>query len=230
MLKLMKLEIRKHGLLGYTKAAVIAILCIMAVIAIIFVAEKFEEDIPFTGYAMAFTIINAAVRATFLVFSAIFIIRLFIDEYKKGTMAVMFMYPIKRQNIMIAKMLVVMLFTTVSIFVSNLIVGGVFYLADHLFGIIDEQLTTEMLAQYMNGVVISALTSAGMCLIPLYVGLRKKSAPSVFVTALLIASFFGTSSNEFSLFSITILPVLVALIGLILGYMSIRDVETADVN
>lgn len=230
MLKLMKLEIKKHGLFGYIKAAVIAVLCIMALMAVIVIAEKAEGNIPFTNYDMAFTIINGAVRATFLVFSAVFIMRLFIDEYKKGTMAVMFMYPIKRRSIMIAKILVVMLFTTVSIFVSNLIVGGFFYIADSMFGVIDEQLTIEMLAQYMNSVVISALTSAGMCLIPLYVGLRKKSAPSVFVTAVLIASFFGSTSNEFTLFSITIIPVSVAVIGLIFGYLSIRDVETADVS
>lgn len=230
MLKLMKLEIKKHGLFGYIKAAVIAVLCIMALMAVIIISEKVEGSIPFTGYAMAFTIINGAVRATFLVFSAVFIMRLFIDEYKKGTMAVMFMYPIKRRNIMIAKILVIMLFTTLSILVSNLIVGGFFYIADSIFGIIDEQLTTDILVDYMKSTVINALTAAGMCLIPLYIGLRKKSAPSVFVTALLIASFFGSTSNEFSLFSITVIPVSVAVIGLILAYFSIRNVETADVS
>ena len=229
MLKLIRLEIKKYQLWRYIKGVLIANLCFLALLVLIYVMETRSSRTPFESYDMAFLIIDSVIRATFTVFAAVLIAKLFLEEYKTGSISVLFMYPIKRQKLMIAKVLLIMIFTFATIFLSNLVLGGFFYLMNQILHFLAEPMTLGIFMHNLRNILISALASAGIGLIPLYIGMHRKSVPATLVSAVLIVGVTSATSNDFSMFSITAVPVSLAAVGLLSTYLSIRNVETKDI-
>ncbi|ANF97770.1 ABC transporter permease [Paenibacillus bovis] len=229
MLKLLRLEIKKYQLWHYIKGVLIANLCFLALLVLIYVMETKDGHIPFESYDMAFMIIDSLVRATFTIFAAVLIARLFVEEYKTGSISVLFMYPVKRQKLMIAKVLIIAMFTFTTIFVSNAVMGSLFYLTNQTVHFLAEPMTSDIFMRNLRSVLISALASAGIGLIPLYIGMRRKSVPATLVSAVLIVALTGGTSNDFSMFAITAVPVSLAAVGLLSAYLSIRNVESKDI-
>ncbi|WP_046213624.1 ABC transporter permease [Paenibacillus wulumuqiensis] len=229
MLKLLRLEIKKYHLWRYMKGVIIANLCFLSLLVLIYVLEKNDGNIPFESYDMAFSIIGSVVRATFTVFAAVLITRLFLEEYKTKSISVLFMYPIKRQKIMLAKVLLIIIFTFATILLSNILMGSIFYLMNKVLHFLAEPMTSDIFMRNALSVLISAAASAGIGLIPLYIGMRRKSVPATLVSAVLIVGFTSATSNDFSMFAITAVPVSLAAVGLLSAYLSIRNVETTDI-
>ncbi|MEW4370681.1 ABC transporter permease [Paenibacillus kandeliae] len=229
MLKLLTLEIRKYHLWRYMKGVIIANICFFALLALIYFMETKDGNVPFDSYDMAFSIIGSAVRSTFTVFAAVLITRLFLEEYKTKSISVLFMYPIKRQKIMLSKLLVIVIFTFSTILLSNLLIGGIFYLMNQWLHFLAEPMSMAIFARNMISILISSIASAGIALIPLYIGMRRKSVPATLVSAVLIVGMTSATSNDFSMFSITAVPVSLALVGVLSAYLSLRNVETADI-
>lgn len=86
LLKLISLEMEKHKMFGYVKAAFIANIIMIVAACLLPIAERMEGEAYFINYEMMFMIINTMVRATFIVFSGVLIAKLIIDEYKNKTM------------------------------------------------------------------------------------------------------------------------------------------------
>ena len=225
----MSLEIKKYRLWSYMKGIAIANICFLSLLALIYILEKNDGNIPFESYNMAFSIIGSAVRATFTMFAAVLITKLFIEEYKTKSISVLFMYPIKRSKIMVAKILLIILFTFTTIFISNIFICTVFYGMNMWLHFLDQPLTWDILSKNFVAMIISAISSAGIGLIPLYIGMRRKSVPATLVAAVLIVGFTSSTSNDFSLFSIIAVPISLALVGLLFAYLSIRNVEKVDI-
>ncbi len=230
LLKLISLEMKKHKMLGYVKAAFIANIIMIVAACLLPIAERMEGEAYFTNYEMMFMIINTMVRATFIVFSGVLIAKLIIDEYNNKTMHLSFMYPIKRHKFIIAKLIIVSSFTFLAIVLSNFIVSAAFYGINSFAHLITEPLTKKFISEQAITVLLSALSSAGIGLIPLYFGMIKKSVSATIVTSLLLVSVVGSNFEGFSLFNVIAIPVTLAAIGLIIAYMSIRNIENVDIN
>jgi hypothetical protein len=118
--------------------------------------------------------------------------------------------------------------TFVVIILSNLLISSVLFVVNHYVGRIPDTLTLEMYFQYALRILFGAFAAAGLSLIPLFVGLRKRSVPGTIVTAVLIVAIFTSSTGGFSLYSITAIPFALAVIGILVAYLSIRDVDKVD--
>ena len=66
-------------------------------------ASKKEGGIEFTSLDFTFSMVNTMVKATFIIFASVLIARFIIEEYKSNTITVLFMYPINRKKLIIAK-------------------------------------------------------------------------------------------------------------------------------
>lgn len=98
MFKLMKLEWRKHHLSGYFRGVAICIVAIFAAVGLMAWGSKVDSDLMFTDYAGFMSLANIFIRVTFIIFSAVILSRLVIDEYRSKTMQLLFTYPLQRKK------------------------------------------------------------------------------------------------------------------------------------
>jgi len=230
VLKLIYLEIKKFKLIHYLKGVAFANLGFIGLLSLIYFLEVNNGKIPFESYDMAFTIIGAAVRATFIIFASVLIVKLIIDEYKTKSIEVMFTYPINRKKIMLSKLSIVLFFTFTSVLLSSLFIGGLFYIVDSVVQFVPDQLTQEGLNNYLLSTLMGSLATAGLSLIPLLFGLRRKSGPTTIISAILLVMLTNSISDDFSLFSIIAIPLSLAAVGVFLAFLTIRNIEKIDVS
>lgn len=229
MLKLMKLEMRKVKMWGCVRGAVIANLVIIALLALMIFASRSEGDIEFSSFTFTFSMVDTMVKATFIIFASVLIARFIIEEYKSNTITVLFMYPINRKKLIAAKLLIVVLFTFISIVLSNIFIDFVLCVINNFYNFIPDKLSTDLILTSFMTISFNAIASTGMALIPLYFGMRKKSVPATIVSAIVIVSIMCSGNENHSLSSIIAIPITLSIIGVFIAYLSIRNIEHVDV-
>ena len=230
MLKLMKLEMRKVKMWKYAKGAVIANIVIIALLGIMVFASKSEGDIEFNSFAFTFSMVDTMVKATFIIFASVLLARFIIEEYKSNTITVLFMYPINRKKLMIAKLLIVVSFTFVSTVLSNIFIDSVLAIVNNFYNFIPDKLNISLIITSFMKISFNALASTGMALIPLYFGMKKKSVTATIVSAVLIVSIVCSNNGGYTLSSIIAIPITLSIIGIFIAYLSIRNIEHVDVS
>lgn len=230
MLKLMKLEIRKFKMKGFIRGAVIADLVILALMLLIAFVDDAEVSAAFPDYASIFSAIGTFSKVTFTIFAAVLIARLIIGEFNNKTITVLFMYPINRKKLLLAKLAVIVAFTFVAILSSDLVIGAFFCILNSFYPFIPDSLTGVQVMNFFISSVMDAFAFSGVSLIPLYFGMRKKSVSATIVASVLVATLLSSNTNGFSLSSIIAIPLSFAVIGVIIAYLSIRNIEHADID
>ena len=229
MLKLIRLEIKKFKLLKYYKGVLIANLGFIALLSMVYFIEKYEGNIPFENLEMAMNISNSAIRATFIIFASVIIVKLIIDEYNRKSIEIMFTYPISRKKIMTAKLMIVAGFTFISVIASTLFMEAVIYSAEAAFDILPGEISLQEILGSIAASFFYAFATAGLSLIPLLFGMRRRSAQATIVAAILLAALTSSTTNNMNLFSVMAIPITLGLLGLFIGYLSIRKVDKVDV-
>lgn len=228
MLKLMALEIRKNRIMGMLKGVIIANLAILAFMVLLVFIDQTESQ-EFKTYKDIFEPLLIFVRATFIVFSGVVLSRLVIEEYRSNTITQLFMYPIPRKKIMAAKLLIVGLFAFVSVIVTNLVVGVILVAINkatgHIPGLPDQALLLDQLIKIGLGAILTAC----MSLIPLYFGMRKKSVQATIVTSIIVTAIVSGNFGSVRMGDFIIVTAVMAVIGLLVGTASLRNIETEDV-
>ncbi|WP_042201820.1 ABC transporter permease [Paenibacillus camerounensis] len=228
MLKLIRLELRKNRI-SLFKGSLIAALAIMLFMLLV-VFTEIDDPGDFATYADVFDGVHIFVKAVFMVFGAVLISKLVIDEYKNNTIDLLFMYPIPRKKLMAAKLMIVSLFMLVTIFIANVLVGAAIVGFNHYFvEAISGELTAELISEHLIRAASDAVYSAGIGLIPLYFGMRKKSVPTTIVTGVLIAGLLSSDFGSFQLGNQVGVSLVLGIVGVTIAYLSIRKIETQDV-
>lgn len=227
MLKLIKLELKKVKI--GIKGIIIANLIILASILLIIFTSLNSKDMPFNDYDSMLLLTGTIVRAVFMIFAAALISRLIIGEYKNKTINVMFLYPIQRRKIMVAKLFIVVIFTFITMFLSNLFLNFILYILYSFITSNMETMSVNILLKSLVDVTIYSLIFAFISLIPVYVGMWKKSGTSTIVSGVILVSILNSGSNNITLSSYIIIPIIAAFLGIISSYMAIKDIEDKDV-
>lgn len=223
MLNLIRLELVKFKLWPVMKGAFIAIFVISGVIAL----AMFDGE--FKSYDEVFRFIDIFVKATFMIFGASLIAKFIIQEFTEKTMTVMFMYPINRKKMMIAKLFIIMIFTFLSIVISDIVIFSLLYVVNVYYSVITEPLTMTILLQNASKLLMNAVAATGISLIPLYFGMKKYSVRTTIVSAVIIMSLLTSSlKGHFSLYDIILIPITLACVGLMIAYMAVRKIEQVD--
>lgn len=225
----MGLEMKKFKIMGYMKGVLIANLVILVFMFVIIHATKKDGD-PITNFNMLFSLIDTQVKITFITFAAVILSKIVIEEYKNKTILVLFMYPINRKKLIISKLLIVVVFTFLSILLSDFLISGIICTLNSINNFISEKLTGAILLKHFLSISVNAFACSGMSLIPLYFGMRKKSVSATIVSSILmVAIVCGNFGNGFSLSSIVEMQILLAIMGFSVAYFSIKDIENLDV-
>ncbi|MEK8129158.1 ABC transporter permease [Paenibacillus filicis] len=226
MLNLMRLEMSKHRMGSYVIGAVIANLVIALLVVLI---GAVEGEHAYRGWEDAFSAIDAFSKSTFIVFGGVLLSRLVIDEYRNKTISLLFTYPVGRRKLLTAKLLLVGLWTFFSILFTDLWVTCIFLVMNTQLDMLADSLTQELLTGQMIQFLLQAAGAAGMSLIPLYFGMKRKSAGATIVSSVLIVLVVCSNSGGFSLSSIIAIPLSLAAIGVLIAYLSIRNVYRQDI-
>ncbi|MFP7486980.1 ABC transporter permease [Priestia filamentosa] len=233
MLKLMKLEYQKHHLSQYFKMVAIWILVIFGLVTLMGWGSRNEIEPMFPTYTDFMTLTNIFIRIVFITFSAVLLSRLVIDEYKNKTIHLLFTYPLQRKKLMQAKLLIVLIFCFVSIVMATFVISLlIFFVSPHLY-LVENPVKMNEIISTIPSTLINAVMMAGISLIPLFFGMRKKSTAATITWAviigLLINSTVSTGGEEFSLSQFIVIPTTLCLFGLLIGYLSYRKVDKIDV-
>ncbi|MDA1774271.1 ABC transporter permease [Bacillus cereus] len=233
MLRLMKLEWKKHKLSSYFKGVAICIIAIFAAVSLMAWGIKAEGDVLFFDFTQQMVLINTFIRITFIIFSSVILSRLVIDEYKNKTMQLLFMYPLQRKMLMRAKLTIVFCFCFVSTIIATFSISLLVYFVSPMMGLIETPATIGEIISIVPTTFISAFMISGISLIPLFFGMRKKSTPTTITSAviigMLISSNFGPGNGQVSLFNFIAIPIVLCLLGIFISYLSYRKIDKIDV-
>ncbi|MBH0322932.1 ABC transporter permease [Bacillus cereus] len=230
MLHLMKLELKKFKLGWYVKRAIIANIVILALMIFVSIIAQVEGDAEIRNPETILLMASAIVRATFIIFGSVLIARLIIGEYKNKTILLMFSYPINRKKMMASKLAITAIVTFITVIVSNILVVGIFFGIDSYFSILPNSFTVDQLVQEGIKLVPLAIATAGMSLIPLYFGMRKRSVPTTIVSSLIVVSIAMNTNPEFPTATLLPLQLALAAIGVVIAYYGIKNIEKEDIT
>ncbi|MFX3648078.1 MAG: ABC transporter permease [Paenibacillus sp.] len=232
LLKLIRLELRKHRFARNFAVAGIANIAILLFLIMIGFVDVGAEDYAYASYQTAFMIVDTFVRATFIVFAGVLLSKFVISEYRNKTMNVMFTYPIQRHKIIAAKLIIVFVFTFVMIMFTDLLMGSLLLIANHFYSFIPGSLTNRDALEFLVKYSMSSLSAASMALIPLFFGMRKHSVTATMVSSILLVLIVcsGFNGSEYSIHSLIIIPLTLGAVGIWIASMSMIRLETKDVN
>ncbi|MGG2064142.1 ABC transporter permease [Bacillus sp. S14(2024)] len=228
MLQLMKLEMKKFKFGWYVKGALIANVIITALFIFLNYIQQIEGNVFIESSEKAFLFIGAMVRGTFIVFAAVLIAQLVIEEYKNKTILIMFSYPIDRKKIIASKLFIVAILTFITIWLSNIVVAGAIFALHSYFSFISYSITINDWMQQAINMVPFAVAAAGTSLIPLYFGMRKHSVPITILSSLFVVSFACSYNPTFSMVAIIPVQFALAAVGIMIAYLAIRNIEKED--
>lgn len=229
MLKLIALEIRKNKLKNLYKGVVIVNLAILAFMILVVFIDQSEREASFNSYIDISEGIFVFVKAAYIIFASVLLSKLVIDEYKNNTITLLFMYPISRKKLMTAKIIIVFIFTLVSIIVSYIVIGAILLGLNYYAEVIPDQLTLQLITSELTKMAASAFYAAGIALIPLYFGMKKKSVPATIVSAVLVVSLISGGFDQSRLGNIAAVSITLGLLGAGIAYLSIRNIEHKDI-
>lgn len=229
LFKLMKLELRKFRMGFYIRSAMIANIVILGLVCFMSLNPEIQDGLSLTHYSMAFTVIDTLVRGTYIVFAAVLISNLVIDEFRTKSIMLLFMYPINRKKLIAAKLIIILLFTLIANIAGNLMVGAGFLAVNLFTHTISGPLTAAVLSKALLMILMSAVVTGFMGLIPLYVGMRRYSTPATLVSSLLIVAIVCQTVGGVTLYSFIAVPIGLAFLGAAIAYMAIRHIEYTDV-
>ncbi|MED1265193.1 ABC transporter permease [Bacillus mycoides] len=230
MLHLMKLELKKFKLGWYVRGAIIANIAILALMIFTSIVAQVEGDPEIRDPQMMLLTASTLVRATFIIFGSVLIARLIINEYKNKTILLMFSYPINRRKMMSSKLAIIAIVTFITVILSNILVVGVFFGIDSYFSILPNSFTIDQLKQEGINLVPLAIATAGISLIPLYFGMRKRSVPTTIVSSLIVVSIAINNTPMFSTATFLPLQLALAAIGVAIAYYGIKNIEKEDIT
>lgn len=229
MLKLMTLEIRKNKLKNLFKGVHIVNFSILAFMILVAFIDRSEGEGMITSYQDLFEGLYVFVKSAYIIFASVLISKLIIDEYKNNTITLLFMYPISRKKLMAAKIIIVFLFTFVTIIVSYIALGAILLGINSFVDLIPGELTLQLITSELIKTVVSAFYAAGIALIPLYIGMKKKSVPATIVSAVLVVSLISSGFDQFRLGNLAAVSIPLGLLGAGIAYLAIRNVEHKDI-
>ncbi len=228
MLHLLKLEMKKFNLGWYVKGAIIANIVLTTIMCLVIYIAQSEGDLLISTYQDIYVMIGASVRATFIVFASVLIAKLVIEEYKNRTILIMFTYPVSRKKLIASKLILIAVLTLITMMLTNIVVVGLFSIINSYFPIVPFTITTNQFIGEVINIVPFAIASTGISLIPLYFGIRNHSVPATIGSSLLVVAIACSYNPEISLVSFIPLQLGLAVVGVIIAYLGIRNIENED--
>ena len=227
MIRLIKLELKRNNIRTYLVASAISCLVLLGFIYLIANAAQLEDsssrEIVFRSYTNIFRLIGIISLVVFSTMSAIMYSRLIIGEYTGKRAALLFSYPVSRSKILLAKLLLVFVFTSVSMLICTTIPYIIFSITESVSPIVvQDVMTMDLLIDALKTSGIAVIALGGIGIVSLRIGFIQKSVPTTLISAILLSAIYGNASiNTNDILS----SVLISGIGLIAAIIVMTELS-----
>ena len=230
MINLMKLELKRFNLKNHIHYVAIANLLILLLSVFLTfmssIGELPQDDILSVDF-LTMSIINMLLIATFLVWESILIATIIVEEFRSKTISLLFTYPINRKKLIASKLTLVVLVTFGSMVVSELFQNISVWGMSNFFSFISYSIVPK---DVLN-LFITTIGALCLGMLPLYVGMIRKSTIATVISSLFIVSIAVNSQAGVGGI-ITIIPIAITMgvIGLIFATIAIRKIVISDLD
>ncbi len=192
MMKLIKLELKRNNIRTYLLASAASSAFLLVFIYFIANAAQLENTAEFTNYANIFRFACVISLLIFGAMSAVMYSRYIIGEYFGKRVALLFSYPVNRSKVLLAKLLLVFAFTSISMIICTFVPFFVFYLSESVSPIVKQDvLSLGVLTDAAKMLAVSALTLGGAGIVAMRIGFIKKSVPITIISAIVLCALCG---------------------------------------
>lgn len=233
MLKLIKLEWEKNNIGKYIRNAVIlaSFLCLFH-FAMAFLGIANDPDTGVPDAAPGMNTISSSIELltgmSFLVFTSVMLASFIVSTYKNKTMDLLFLYPIKRQKILVSQMLAVWIFNLAALVMTKvLIYGCIFWFSRYRnsFFLVDFNMTD---ISFYTQLMLKSIVTVSISFIALFIGLAMKSSKATIITSFLLILLTQGNIGDLSLADNAIFPLVLTLLSLIFAILSVQNAEKKD--
>jgi hypothetical protein len=223
----MRLELKRNNIRTYVLASAVICLVLLGFIYLAANAAQLEDTSAsqreFRNYANIFRLIGVIGLVSFSAMAAIMYSRFVIGEYTGKRAALLFSYPASRSRILLAKLLLVFLFTSISMLICTAIPCIVFSMTESASQIVvQDVMTTDLVIDALKTSCIAVLALGGIGVVALRIGFINKSVPTTLISAFLLSAVYGNVAiNPSSVF----FSVLISGVGLIIAIIVMTELS-----
>ena len=134
---LIRLELKKFGVGRNIMFTVAAILFSILFITVSLVDSMTDPEQTKDTFESTFLVIGLLVSSIFLVYSSVLTARFVIGEYDRRTIILLFSYPLNRKGLIAGKMMIIMVYTAVSVMMGYICCTGFMIIADNYFDMLE---------------------------------------------------------------------------------------------
>lgn len=225
MIQLMKLEVKKRKLAGLFRTILITDLVLLLIFLPPFYLDR--GNMPNTEF-LFFQIMDSMARFAFIIFSGVLTARIVIDEYRDRTIQLLFTYPISREKLIAAKLILTVITTFFALVLARTLLFGTAIILDAIRPFLGYSLAESLTGSYILSSLLYDASASGLCLLIFFFGMRRKSSKQTIIASIVIAMLICGSFGGLSLGATVLTPIIVSGIGAVAAYLSVRNIENED--
>lgn len=188
--KIFSLELERNSLRPYKIAALISIFFLLGFIYLMAAIPKIDPGDSdaelFASYYFVIGLTLVVMMGIFSVISATMSSKIIVDEYCGKKAILLFSYPISRKKIMETKLLLVFLFTFISMLISGIVILTVFWVTESFIPVSKDIVSLELILTSVMYLVCYAMISAFCGIVSSWIGFRKQSVIATIVASCII--------------------------------------------
>lgn len=185
MTHLLKLELKKFRIMPNVLFSAAAILFCMLFLTVSMVDSMTDPQQTKDDFESTFLVIGLLVMMLFLIYASVLTARLIIGEYNQRTITILFSCPINRRQLIAVKLIIIMVFTAVSMLAGYVCLCGYIVAADYAFDMLDGAFRPSFLETWIPSALACIAACAILTLWPFIVGMIRKSVPAAIITSLI---------------------------------------------
>lgn len=230
MFQLMKCEIEKIKIKNYILSGLITVLMLCFFMFVAMDSAKQGMETPTMTYESIIKAITTFATDAFVIYGAVLVAKLIVEEYTNKTVLIIFSYPIKREALIRAKLLFINIFVTLGAFIGNIICISVVTIMDKKFDLLAGSFTGNDLLNSVLYTVISLVMTNIFIFLPYAIGIWKRSITMTILSAILAAFIVQIIMSQSTGFMEILAGLLIAgvIILLIARYMSLKYVKNLE--
>lgn len=202
MIKLIKLELRRNNLKPYLWGG-LGIFIFAVAMGVFFSALPLIDPTDpsakmMSDFTMLSSLVSIIVMSSYAILSTVMHTKFIVEEYTGRKNVLLFTYPQKRSQILLAKFILTFTFTFIALIISNVTVLLLVGLVGNITGLITNPIDMTSVVNILLLSIILGFIANLISIIALRVGFFKKSIIWTIVTAIILVSPFGNLGSSFS--------------------------------
>lgn len=194
MKHLISLELKRNRLKPYHIASFIIAITMLAFLyltaAIPTIDPKDEDNAILFFYPSLIQLNHIVSMAIFTILASVMGSKIIIEEYAGKRSILLFSYPIARKKILGAKIVLVLFYTTFSMFLCGITNQTLFFITEALAPLCRDRITFFTIISSFLSLLCYSLLSGMLGMIAIWIGFMKKSVSVTIVSAVIIVTIF----------------------------------------